>query len=173
MNHGFKLVALASALMLVGCSEAQLSKQAAVAKAAQTIVGQDGTLTVNGVAQLNEYTALAANAALGATTLQVTDATQLDSVTFGPLAAGNLIMIYQAQGAAIDTADATYGAITALNGAGLHEMVEVSSVAGNTITIGNGCLGLKNAYSAAGRTQVVRVPQFTTLTVSSTGTILT
>ncbi|MDP1914940.1 MAG: tandem-95 repeat protein [Myxococcales bacterium] len=171
MNQGLKLVALATAFVAVGCSEAQLTKHSAVAKAAQTIVGQDGALTVNGVAQLNEYTALAANAALGATTLQVTDATQLDSVTFGPLAAGNLIMIYQAQGAAIDTADATYGAITGLNGAGLHELVEVSSVAGNTITIGNGCLGLKNAYSASGRTQVVRVPQFTTLTVSPTGTV--
>lgn len=170
MIHASRFAALATALLLVGCSEESISRQR-VSKAAQAIVGQDGAFTVNGVVQLNEYTALAANAAVGATTLQVTSAAQLDSAQFGPLAAGNLIMIYQAQGAAIDATDATYGAVTALNGAGLHEMVEVASVAGNTITIGNGCAGLRNAYSAAGRTQVVRVPQFTTLTVSSTGTV--
>ncbi len=171
MRHALQLSSLATAVLLAGCTETQLPKVSAVARSAQAIVGQDGTLTVNGVAQLNEYTALAANAAVGATTLQVTDATQLDSVTFGPLAAGNLIMIYQAQGAAIDTGDATYGAVIGLNGAGLHEFVEVASIAGNTITIGNGCSGLKNAYSATGRAQVIRVPQFNDLTVSATGTI--
>lgn len=165
-----RLVLLLTGVLVVGCTEKHLP--ADVAKSAQTIVGNDGAFTVNGVVQLNEYTALTANAAAGATTLQVADVTQLDSVTFGPLAAGDLVMIYQAQGATIDATDtANYGNVTALNGAGLHEMVEVSSIAGNTITIGSGCTGLKNGYSASGRTQVVRIPQFTTLTVSMTGTV--
>lgn len=165
-----RLVLLLTGVLVVGCTEKHLP--ADVAKSAQAIVGQDGAFTVNGVVQLNEYTALTANAAVGATSLQVADVTQLDSATFGPLAAGDLIMIYQAQGAAIDATDsANYGAVTALNGAGLHEMVEVSSIAGNTITIGNGCAGLRNGYSVAGRTQVVRIPQFTALTVSMTGTV--
>ncbi|MBL8937452.1 MAG: tandem-95 repeat protein, partial [Archangium sp.] len=165
-----RLVLLLTGVLVVGCTEKHLP--ADVAKSAQTIVGNDGAFTVNGVVQLNEYTALTANAAAGATTLQVADVTQLDSVTFGPLAAGDLVMIYQAQGATIDATDtANYGNVTALNGAGLHEMVEVSSIAGNTITIGSGCMGLKNGYSASGRTQVVRIPQFTTLTVSMTGTV--
>lgn len=156
------------ALSLVACSEQQLD----VARRAQPIVGDDGAFTVNGVVQLNEYTALAANAATGATSISVANAGQLDSATFGPLGAGDLLMLYQAQGAAIDTTDTTaYGNVTALNGAGLHEFIEVASVAGNTITLGNGCNGLRNPYAAAGRTQVVRVPQFTTLTVSMTGTV--
>ncbi|MCU0698625.1 MAG: Ig-like domain-containing protein [Myxococcaceae bacterium] len=159
------------ALSLAACTEAQLER-ARPERRSQPIVGQDGTFTVNGVVQLNEYTALAANAAAGATSITVADATQLNSATFGPLAAGDLLMIYQAQGAAIDGSDsAAFGTVTALNGAGLHETIEVASVSGNTITLGNGCLGLRNAYSAAGRTQVVRVPQFTSLTVSMTGTV--
>jgi uncharacterized repeat protein (TIGR01451 family) len=163
--------AIVAALVVTGCTERQAQAEH-VRRATQAIVGQDGAFTVNGVAQLNEYSALTANAAVGSTTLQVFDVSQLASPTFGPLAAGNLLMIYQAQGATIDTTDtATYGNVTALGGAGLHEFVEVASIAGNTITIGNGCAGLKNAYSTAGRAQVVRVPQFTTLTVSLTGTV--
>lgn len=168
-RHALVMLALSS---LVACTESQLSTAAKTPTILQPVVGQDGTFTVNGVVQLNEYTALAANAAVNATSLTVADATQLDSATFGPLAAGDLLMIYQAQGAALDGTDsAAWGTVTALNGAGLHETIEVASVAGNVITLGNGCVGLRNAYSAAGRTQVVRVPQFTALTVSMTGTV--
>ncbi|MBL8919294.1 MAG: tandem-95 repeat protein [Myxococcaceae bacterium] len=163
--------AVAAAVMITACTERQAAPER-LAQTAQAIVGQDGAFTVNGVAQLNEYSALTANAAVGGTTLQVSDISQLGSVTFGPLAPGNLLMIYQAQGATIDTTDsATYGNVTALGSAGLYEFIEVASIAGNTITVGNGCAGLKNAYTVAGRAQVVRVPQLTTLTVSLTGTV--
>jgi len=110
--------------------------------------------------------ALTADAAAGATTLTVASAAAL-----APLAAGDLVMVVQMQGATIDaTNTATYGAVTALNGAGLYELVTVASVVGNVVTLNAGC-GLKNAYSAAAHTQVVWVPQYQKLTVSGAGSI--
>ena len=48
------------------------------------------------------------------------------------LAAGDLILLYQPQGATIDntTSVVSYGAVTALNGAGNYELAHVASVAG-------------------------------------------
>lgn len=138
------------------------------------LVGQDGTLSVSTNTVLNEYAVLSANAAVGATTITVSNASNLDSATFGALAAGDLLLIIQMQGATIDTTDTSaFGNVTALNSSGLYEFIEVQSIAGNVITVGNGasCTGLRNAYTAAGHTQVVRVPQLTTLTVTNTGTI--
>ncbi len=43
-------------------------------------------------------------------------------------------------------------------------MVEVASVTGNTVTL---ACGLKNDYTTADKAQVVRVPQYTTLTVQA------
>ena len=134
----------------------------------------DGGYTVTGVETVNQWSALAASAAPGATTLRVSDITQLDSPVFGQLGAGDLLMVVQMQGATIDTTDSSvYGFVTSLNGAGLHELVTVASVdrPTNTITIGVGCAGLINPYSVSGAAQVVRVPRFESLVVSNTGTI--
>ena len=84
-------------------------------------------------------------------------------------------MIIQMQGATIDTSNTvSYGSVTALNGAGLYEIVYVTSISGNVITINNSsCLsGMRNSYSVAGRTQVVRVPQFINSTVNSGASIV-
>jgi len=132
------------------------------------LTGTDGPLTVSTVNRvLNSYSALTASAPAGATSLTVNALTDLDSVDFGPLAAGDLLLVVQAQGATIDQTDTTsYGAVTALNGAGLYELVTVTGVtAPNGIQLG--CSGLVNAYDAAAHTQVVRVPQLTSLTVSA------
>ncbi|MBX7116012.1 MAG: tandem-95 repeat protein [Myxococcaceae bacterium] len=137
------------------------------------LIGTDGTFSVSGVTVLNQYAVLAANAAVAANSITVTNAADLDSPDFGALTTGDLLLIIQMQGATIATpdADAGYGAVTALNSAGLHEYVVVNSVVGNTINLLNTCGGLRNAYSAAGHTQVVRVPQLTSLTVTNTGTV--
>ncbi|WP_257461735.1 OmpA family protein [Archangium lipolyticum] len=134
--------------------------------------GNDGELTVTAAnTVLNQYSALAADAAAGATTLEVTDATQLNSAEFGPLASGDLLLIHQMQGAEIDTSDtASYGTVKDPKGAGLYEFVYVGSVNGNTLTLA--CGGLRNAYSATGQVQVVRVPQLSRLTVAAGGSIV-
>ncbi|MCA3014134.1 MAG: hypothetical protein INH41_17265, partial [Myxococcaceae bacterium] len=169
-----RCVVFASAVLplLASCTQSQLEKAVAPARSVQPLAGQDGAFTVNGVVRLNEYTALATNTLVGATSLTVADVSQLDSVAFGPLGAGDLLLVYQAQGAGIDVVDTpSWGGVTAFNSAGLHEFVEVASVSGNTITLSSGCAGLRNPYTVVGRAQVVRVPQFSTLTVSATGTV--
>ncbi|WP_224245435.1 Ig-like domain-containing protein [Hyalangium gracile] len=152
--------------------EQTLSDASPPTSQAKALVGADGDFTVtvpNTV--LNRYAVLAADAAAGATSVQVTAATDLEDPNFGPLEAGDLVFIIQMQGASIDTSDGpAYGTVTNLNGAGLHEFAAVLRVEGNTVHLA--CSGLKNSYSQAGRTQVVRVPQFTNLTVDSGGTVV-
>ncbi len=142
-------------------------------KASAPLVGVDGALTVNTVnTVVNQYAVLGADAAVGANSIGVTAIGDLTSATLGPLSAGDLVMIIQMQGATIDASDtAQYGTVTALNNAGRYEIIGVAGTTGNTINLNTSCGGLKYAYTAAGHVQVVRVPQFTTLTVAAAGSI--
>lgn len=141
-------------------------------------IGTSGDYTVTSPdTVLNEYAVLAADALAGSSTITVTDIADLDSPLpeLGPLQADDVLMIIQMQGASIDTSNtSSYGTVTNLNGAGLYEIVYVSSVSGNVITINNrNCaLGLRNSYLVSGNTQVVRVPQFINLTVNPTASIV-
>ncbi len=139
------------------------------------LTGQTGALTVS-VANtiVNQYAVLAANAVAGATALTITNAgdfTATAPFTTG-LAAGDLLMIYQPQGATIDATNTpAYGNVTVLGTAGRYELVHVASVAGPVITLEAGCGGTKAAYTTAGATEVIRVPQLTALTISGAGSI--
>lgn len=69
----------------------------------------------------------------------------------------------------------TYGAVTSLGGAGLYEFVTVQGIDAGTNTIWfEGCstLAAVNSYSTAGNFQVIRVPQYTTLTVQSGASVV-
>ncbi|MBI5545780.1 MAG: hypothetical protein HY901_17970, partial [Deltaproteobacteria bacterium] len=136
----------------------------------QSVSGKDGdkVIAANVVEQPNAYATLSANAAVGATSIQVSNIADL-----GTLAAGDLLLIIQMQGATINSADTTsYGAVTANGSSGLYELIPVASVAGNIITLDTTCGGgLKNAYTVAGKTQVLRVPQYDNLTINNLGTI--
>jgi len=144
----------------------------------RSLLGGDGDFTVSALnTVLNEYAILAADASALSTSFSVTDITDLDSPLpqLGTLAPGDLLMLIQMQGASIDTSDTVnYGDITNLNGAGSYEFVFVQSIVGNTITIDSTtCLvGLRNAYTTIGRTQVVRVPRFDTLTIDSGASVV-
>ena len=131
--------------------------------------GVDGALTVTAAnTVLNQYATLAANVGAGATSFSVTSVADLTSTANGALAAGDLVMLYQAQGATINATDtASFGAVTDLGSAGRYEVITVGSVSGNTITLDASCGGLDFAYATTGNTQVVRIPQYTTLTVNS------
>lgn len=141
-----------------------------IAKKAQAVLAEDGNATLaNGNNVLNGYAALASNVSVGATSLTVDDAASLTVTGLGALAAGDLILLYQAQGASISTANsASYGAITDFGGAGSFELVEVSAVNGDNIELS---CALSRAYATAGNTQVVRVPQFQTLTIPAAATL--
>ena len=130
------------------------------------ITGQEGNFTVTGAStQLNQYSGLAAAAAVGATQLTVNNIAELTSSAaqgnWGALAKDDLLMVIQMRGASITSTDnAAYGTLGALGGAGNYELVTVASIAGNVITINGGdCGGLRFAYDVTnGRAQVVRVP---------------
>ncbi|MBK8254220.1 MAG: hypothetical protein IPK82_16325 [Polyangiaceae bacterium] len=177
-ERGKPLAAMGLLLPLgVGCEARDDSdgapNEAPVGTVQQAVAGQDGAVTVTAANTiLNQYAVLAADAAVGATSLSVTNISDLNSATFGPLGAGDMIMVVQMQGATIDvTNTAQYGNVTALGNAGRYELVGVTSVQGNTINLDTSCAGLKFGYTAAGRTQVVRVPQVTTLTVNAAASI--
>jgi hypothetical protein len=92
------------------------------------------------------------------------------SVFSGNLYSGDLILIIQMQGATINIANnASYGAVTNYNSAGLYEFRCVSSVP-NSTTI-NFNVPLVNNYSSSGKTQVIRVPRYTSFNLASGNTI--
>ncbi|MCU0439968.1 MAG: Ig-like domain-containing protein [Raineya sp.] len=126
--------------------------------------GKDGNRTIATTNTIvNQYTTLQTDVTAGATQIVVTDVTQLSNPT--PIGRGDLILIIQMQGATItNTNDFTYGTISNYNGAGNYEYAYVTGTIGNTIQLS--CT-LAQGYRVAGRTQIVRVPQYQTLTISA------
>ncbi|HYF69494.1 MAG TPA: tandem-95 repeat protein, partial [Ohtaekwangia sp.] len=129
--------------------------------------GKNGNYTVPAVnTVVNTYSRLTGNVAVGSSTVTVNSV----AADLGGLVTGDLIMIYQAQGATIQTTDDNdYGKVLSYNNAGLYEYAYVASVAGNTITI---ACGVKQAYSASGHAQVIKVPQYNNLTIPSGRSII-
>jgi MYXO-CTERM domain-containing protein len=137
-------------------------------------VGRDGPKTVTelGVV-LNTYAALSGDATRNTRVVSVTSIANLNlRARFeNDLAKGDLILIIQMAGATINTAatDADYGEVTEVGNAGRYEFAGVESVSGNNITV---TCPLKNDYNGpTGKAQVVRVPQYTTLTVATGASI--
>ena len=136
--------------------------------------GKNGSVTINTANKIvNEYTTLTADAAAGSTTIAVAASSLNANSRFGVgnnLAAGDLIMIIQMQGATILGApdagtptisnpnDATWGGITNYTNCGRYEYAEVSSVP-NATTINIDC-GLTYDYTVTGKVQIVRIPRY-------------
>jgi len=126
---------------------------------------------------VNEYTTLTQDAAAGATLLNVTNSGLNTNSRFTTiLAPGDLLMIIQMQGASSASyesggfgypLDATWGTISNYNNCGLYEFVQVRSVP-NLTSVEIDC-GLMNSYTTSGRTQVIRVPRYLTLTINGGG----
>lgn len=129
-------------------------------------IGKDGANTVAAAnTVVNSYTTLTAAAAAGATTLTVASAAGITP--------GDVLLVYQAQGATISTTNAnTYGAVTALGNAGRYEYVSVASVSGTTITLGTVCDATPLRFAYSNGAQVVRVPQYSSLTVNAGASIV-
>lgn len=124
--------------------------------------GKDGALLIpNGSTQIvNIYTTLTNDAAAATSTIIVG--------SVASFSVGDLIMIIQMQGAVMNTSlnDATWGAVTALNNCGNNELLEIASISGSTITF---VTPLTKSYTALGKTQVVRIPRYTSLTINAGG----
>ena len=144
--------------------------------------GKDGPGgTLSGV--INTYYPGTANANSGATSISIGSST--GSVT--AIASGDLLLVIQMQDAAINSTNTdSYGdgvggppasGSTNLNNAGRYEYVVATSAAGATVSIrgagaGNGLLNSYTNANASGtqgqrRFQVVRVPQYSSATLSS------
>ncbi|MBK8988646.1 MAG: hypothetical protein IPM39_21675 [Chloroflexi bacterium] len=136
----------------------------------------DRTISTTG-AVLNRYARVVS---ISSNVITVADISTLndtadDHYTNDTLAAGDLILIYQAQGATFTSTadDATYGAFE-YGEAGKYEFALVTAVAGNNITVATTntppytCSGITNTYNTtSGNVQMVRVPQYTNLTIES------
>ncbi|MFN0108247.1 MAG: hypothetical protein ACKVZH_05270 [Blastocatellia bacterium] len=133
------------------------------------ISGKDGDLTVTQPNTIvNKYGKLAIDAPVGSAMIAVDNPGGPNGLDINTLAAGDLIMIVQMSGASVDSSNTiNYGQVTNLNNAGRHEFVTVNKVQGNTITINPPCGGLRFNYTASGKVQVIRVPQYTSLTINS------
>lgn len=143
--------------------------------------GKNGSRTIAAAnTVINQYDVLAAAAAAGDTSVTVSNIANLSSSEAtggGALAAGDVVMLYQPRGASIVTTNTpTYGDISSYGNAGNYELRTVRSVAGNVIGLdgastGAACVaGLKNSYSAGA--QVIRVPQYSSLTVSAGASVV-
>ena len=149
--------------------------------------GKDGALTIStSNTVLNRYTRVTADIPVGSNSLTVVDINELnrDGITYLPagyttnassfvsnaLQAGDLILLFQAQGAVINTSNSlSYGEVTNLNNSGRYELAYVGSVSGNTITLD---CKTRFAYFAANYVQCIRIPQYTTLTVNSGASVV-
>ncbi|MCE3277879.1 MAG: hypothetical protein K0S44_70, partial [Bacteroidetes bacterium] len=143
--------------------------------------GKEGNVTVNTAGRIvNEYTTLTANATAGATTITVAASSLNANSRFSSgLAAGDLIMIIQMQGATIlgqpdaftptigNPNNASWGDVTNYNNCGKYEYAQVFSVP-NSTSINLDC-ALTNDYTSSGKVQIVRVPRYNTLTISAGG----
>jgi uncharacterized repeat protein (TIGR01451 family) len=130
------------------------------------VPGKDGAFTASAAnTVVNTYTTLSAGATAGATTITVASA--------AGITAGDVLLVYQAQGATISTINAnTYGAVSALGNAGRYEYVSVASVSGTTITLGTACSLSPLRFSYNNGAQVLRVPQYSSLTVNGGASIV-
>lgn len=129
--------------------------------------GKNGAATITALnTVVNCYSPVTNNVTAGATSVIINN-------TGGNncnLECGDMVMIYQAQGATINTTNSdVYGAINAYNNSGLYEFNYVVSVVGTTVTVQN---PWTNSYTATGRVQLVKVPSYTTLTVNAGASIV-
>jgi len=154
------VVALAASLLL---TQAIADKAHAEADSFGLGSGRDGAVTVNAAnTVINSYASVTANVAVGASTISV------DTTT--GFVAGNVVLVWQATG--LSATDAPRGVQTTIalagKNVGHHEWARIESIGTNTITLTNPVI---NAYRS-GTAQLVRVPEYTTVTIGAAGSIV-
>ncbi|MFN8417458.1 MAG: T9SS type A sorting domain-containing protein [Cytophagaceae bacterium] len=81
--------------------------------------------------------------------------------------AGDFVLLIQMKGATINatTTSAAFGSVTSINDAGNYEFHRIYSISGNDIYFTNTIL---NTYTITGLVQLVRVPEYTNVSVTGT-----
>ncbi|MDU0372748.1 T9SS type A sorting domain-containing protein [Hymenobacter endophyticus] len=129
--------------------------------------GKDGVATLSANTAYNTYYPGTGPVTAGATTIPVGAATG----SAAPIAIGDLLLIMQMQDAAtfVTVNDNTYGTLSATNTAGRYEYaVAAENISGGSVKLK---AGLSNAYTTSnGRFQVIRIPQYSYVTLSGTVT---
>lgn len=126
--------------------------------------GRSGDVTISGSGMVvNSYASVTADVATGATTIQVDAATGF--------AAGDLIMIWKSTGLALTRAPGSQVTIP-MDGdsTGTFEYARIKSIATNVITLTNPIVSA-STFTAA-QSQVVRIPEFHTLTIDASASIV-
>jgi gliding motility-associated-like protein len=79
---------------------------------------------------------------------------------------GDRVLLIQMKGATIDSSNSVaFGNILNYNDCGNYEIAVISSITGSTVFFQ---YQLLNSYTPSGRVQMIRIPQYTNVTVSST-----
>ncbi|MCX6275853.1 MAG: T9SS type A sorting domain-containing protein [Bacteroidetes bacterium] len=170
-----RLIMFSSAIFTVAAVALIIYANFGTSQKVQAGTGMHGVGSVTlGNTILNEFTTLTADVSAGATQISVASNSINANGRFSTsLETGSLIMIIQMQGATMNTATTTtsvWGAVSSLNNAGKYEFAEVSGTPSGKINL---TTALKNSYTTAGKTQIVRVPRYTTLTVNAGASITT
>lgn len=135
-----------------------------------SVPGKDGPATLDNTTQPNTYYPGVAVTATGGTSV-ITVGAAAGNPT--PVAAGDLVLVMQMQGATTTTeaTSSSYGQVSALT-AGQYEYATVASVSGLPVASITLAGPLSNTYTTGTNQnfQVVRVPQYSALTVSGTVT---
>jgi hypothetical protein len=123
--------------------------------------GRDGALNITiGNAIINAYSAVTSSIAAGSTSITVTSA-----ASFSP---GDLVMVWQVGGLTPIPASGSAAAINLTSSnTGRWELARIVAKNGNTLTTSESFV---NAFPATG-VQLVRVPEYTSITVSGSGFI--
>ena len=120
--------------------------------------GIDGDVVISGNTVVNDYFSVAS--------INTTSNMMSLTTTAGVMSEGNLVLLYQAQGATLSWTDtASYGTVRSYGGAGKWQFNIVSSVMGNNITLVH-CLDFP---FEAEHVQLIRIPQYSNLTVTLDG----
>jgi len=162
-----------------GCPSLFESKDQRATRMREANLGSDGDHSVASLGEVvNDYSAVVADVTHGTSTIAVNGIADLTAHNTRPFAKGDLILIIQMAGATIDTTETVaasgipaYGTVTALGNAGNYELASVYSVNTTTNLITVAC-PLTNDYNVDGKTQVVRVPQYRTLTIPAGTSII-
>lgn len=133
--------------------------------------GINGAGNISGTnVDVNTYTYLTSNAASGATSIRVNNSALTGANFTTGLAAGDLVLIIQMQGASVNVVNnSSFGAINSYNNVGLYEFKCVASVP-NATTI-NLTSSLTNNYTSSGHVQIVRIPRYTSFNLAAGNSI--
>ncbi|MDJ0365539.1 Ig-like domain-containing protein [Hymenobacter sp. H14-R3] len=134
------------------------------------VPGKDGPMTLTATSQPNVYYP-GITAASGSKTITV--GTTPTGNTATPIAAGDMLLIMQMQGATMSTVNNnTYGTVSGTPTAGTYEYaVAASSVDGSgNLTLAAKLTSTYTANATGNTFQVIRIPQYSALTLSGTVT---